>query len=84
MEKEGLVDVNTGSYQEVIPCEGYNVVEWHPTQDGTGPATAICLVLPFKVGGVEANIMMRLKSRRAADELIGILEKHRNSVWPRD
>ena len=86
--KEGLTDVRTGNYREIIPSEGYEIVEWKPTQDGTGPATAVCLVMPFSMrdedGSMTVSIMLRLKSRQAVDELISIMETHRNGVWPRD
>lgn len=65
--------------------EGYSVLEWHPTPDGSGPATAVifahhCALLgdpPLKI-----DVLTRLKSPGELDRLIAVLERHRLSVWP--
>jgi hypothetical protein len=80
---EGLYNAEDNTYREVQPSLGYHVIEWKPTQDGSGEATAVCLVLPININGKRAEIMMRLKSRERVDELIATLEKHRDGVWPR-
>lgn len=81
-DKEGLYDATDHSYREVLPSLGYDVIEWQPSADGTGQPTAVCLVLPFKIGESVGRLMLRLKSRRAVDELIATLERHRDGVWP--
>ena len=63
--------------------EEYGVASWCPTPDGTGPATAV--VLHFLVDGLaEQPIEMgiRLWNAAAVDQLIAMLERHRNDVWP--
>lgn len=82
MDDELLHNVNDGSAALVQPSMGYDVFEWKPTQDGTGDATAVCLVFSMKIGDVELRPMIRLKSRRAVNEMIAALEKHRDGVWP--
>lgn len=83
MATEGLVNARTNEFAEVSAFEGYQIIEWHPTQDGTGPATAVCLVLPVVIQGERGSLMLRLKSERAVNEMIEALEKHRNGVWPK-
>ena len=83
-KREGLYSSTEHSYREVMPSLGYDVIEWQPSPDGTGKPTAVCVVMPFKVGGAEGSMMLRLKSRRAVDELIATLERHRDGVWPQE
>lgn len=58
----------------------YRVVSWCPTLDGSGPATAVGLILDVR--GVPP-LVMRLKTRQAVDEMIAALEKHRDDVFPK-
>lgn len=60
----------------------YGVGSWCPTPDGTGPAEAV--VLHLKVHGPVGvqQFGLRLRTARAVDELIAMLERHRNDVWP--
>lgn len=65
----------------------YGVKEWHPTPDGSGRPEQIHLYQHVNIhvpghGAVEADIVMRMKSPRAADEVIAMLLRHRYSVWP--
>jgi hypothetical protein len=57
----------------------YRVVSWCPTMDGSGPATAVGLILD--VGGVPP-LVMRLKTRQAVDDMIAALQTHRDDVFP--
>jgi hypothetical protein len=61
-----------------VGIEGYTVAEWHPTPDGSGPPTALCIILDL--GSVQA--VWRFKSSNAVDTLIAALERHRDNVWP--
>lgn len=63
--------------------EEYGVGSWCPTPDGTGPAEAV--VLHFLVKGLAEQpieLGIRLWSAAAVNELIAMLERHRNDVWP--
>jgi hypothetical protein len=64
---------------EIRPIAEYGVGSWCPTQDGSGPATAVVLHFTMADG---QQFGLRLKSARAVDELIAMLERHRNDVWP--
>lgn len=59
---------------------GYTVGSWCPTQDGSGPPEAVALGLV--VDGFPGELVMRLKSPRAVDELIAALQRHKADVWP--
>jgi len=61
----------------------YGVASWCPTPDGSGPAEAVVFHLKVDFGdGDEFEFGLRLKTPRAVDELIALLERHRNDVWP--
>lgn len=83
---ESLFDADTGRRRVVMAIEEFNVVEWHPTPDASGPATAVALVFDAKVdlAGKQflTSPMIRLKSRRVVMELIEALQKHADAVWP--
>jgi hypothetical protein len=64
----------------ILEIEEYSVNNWHPLADGKGLPTQVHLV--FKLRGIAEPLVLRLKSARAADQLIAILERHRNDVWP--
>jgi hypothetical protein len=64
----------------VIPIESYDVASWGPEPDGKGQQTEVHFMLNLR--GIEAPIAMRLKSRRAADELLAALKRHIDDVWP--
>jgi hypothetical protein len=61
---------------------GYDIYSWSPgTAEERVPSTEVHLSLPFKIDGIEARTVLRLKSSRALDELIGALLQHRRDVW---
>lgn len=61
----------------------YEVASWCPERDGKGPATQVHLALVLKVDDkLTLRPTIRLKSVRAVNELIGVLERHRDDVWP--
>jgi hypothetical protein len=64
----------------VFFIEQYEVAEFHPTPDGTGPATQVHLVITVR--GFAAPLVLRIMNRGAADTLIASLQRHRDSVWP--
>ena len=59
--------------------EGYDVGAWCPSTDGTGKPTAVAFSL--KVRGL-GDMVVRLKSPRAVDELVALLQKYKGEVWP--
>jgi hypothetical protein len=63
----------------ISPEHGYNVCSWRPGAPGSGPTTEVHILLPIAPG---AKAIMRLKSARALDELVGVLLEYRREVWP--
>lgn len=58
--------------------DGFTVGQWCSSPDGSGPATAVAVIFNLQQVG---DVMLRLKSRRAVDEMIAALEEHRNAVF---
>jgi hypothetical protein len=58
--------------------EGFSVVQWCPTRDGSGKPEAVALVSDVRELG---DIVMRLKSRDAVNQTIAALEEHRDAVF---
>lgn len=69
---------NTAMFGPMV--HGFEVADWCPTPDGSGPPEAVALVFNVRESG---DIVMRLKSRERVDEVIAALAKHRDSVWPK-
>jgi hypothetical protein len=66
----------------MLPSEGYHVYSWSPGKVGENmPSTEVHLAIPVMIGGARVEIMMRLKSARALDELVAVLLQHRADVW---
>jgi len=61
---------------------GYSIGSWCPTPDGTGPAMAVAIQFDVQAGNGTLPFLVRLKSRRAVDEMIANLAKFRDEVWP--
>jgi hypothetical protein len=57
----------------------YEVVEWHPTPDGTGQPTQVHLLLELPQLG---TAVVRIKSAAALNQLCEVLQKHGRQVWP--
>lgn len=57
---------------------GFTVGSWCPTQDGSGPATAVAISIETNLG----DIVLRLKSPAAVDDMIQMLLRHKRDVWP--
>ena len=69
--------------ERIVLAGGYTVIEWSPDEDHSGGPTQVHVLLPMDSIMEGAAIALRLKSRRAIQELIDTLEKHRDSVWLR-
>lgn len=64
----------------VVAGEAYEVLSWSPGKVSEKlPSTQVHLMLrPHP----EIAIVLKLKSARALDELVGALLQHRKDVWP--
>jgi hypothetical protein len=64
----------------VAEGKGYDVFSWSPGKAGEGvPSTQVHVVFGVLHG---IKFVLRLKSARALDELVGVLLQHRSDVWP--
>jgi len=68
-----------------VPLMGVNVRDftvcsWHPTQDASGPATAVAIVIATQSHG---DLVLRLKTPAAVDRFIAALQHHKTDVWPK-
>ena len=68
--------------QKIVDSGGYSIFEWSPDEDHACGPTQVHLMLPLDSIIKGASIALRLKSRRAIQELIDFLVKYRDSVWP--
>ena len=62
----------------------FGVVDWCPTPDGTGPATAVAIVVEAKWNDdiPKMDIVIRIKSPQELDRVVQMLLRHKRSVWP--
>ena len=58
---------------------GYEVCSWRPGPPESGPVTQVHLLMDIAPG---VKTVLRMKSARALDELVGLLIQYRNEVWP--
>jgi hypothetical protein len=66
-----------------LTIEDVQVGSWCPTADGTGPAQAVALNIKVRWNRrTRIDMVLRLKSPQAVDELIAALNKHKADVWP--
>lgn len=78
--KSERVERGPGPLKFAAPlADGYTVGAWCPTRDGSGPAEAVVLEIP--VMGI-GKVGLRVKSRRAMDELVQLLGEYADQVWP--
>lgn len=64
----------------VIELDSYEVASWSPGDVTKGDKTTqVHLILYMKD---YYPLVMRLKSKQAADELIDLLTEYRDEVWP--
>lgn len=67
---------------EIYEMEDVRVNEFHPLPDGQGDPTQVHLTLKPKGSSDKLLLVLRLKSRDMATQLIDALVKHTNNVWP--
>jgi hypothetical protein len=58
---------------------GYSVGSWCPTPDGSGKPVAVAISLD--VSGI-GDIVVRLKTPDAVDNMVQLLLKYKQEVWP--
>jgi hypothetical protein len=59
--------------------DGYEVCSWRAGPAGSGPTEQVHILLSAAPG---MKVVLRLKSARALDELVGVLLEYRKEVWP--
>ena len=65
---------------KALPAEGFNVLSWSSGNVGENvPASEVHVTLP--IPHTDILLVLRLKSPRALDELVGVLLQHRADVW---
>lgn len=65
-----------------LPIDSYSVAVWSEGDVEKGdPLSQVHIVLNVG-GGIDTTFVMRIKSRRAIDDLIMMLAKERDEVWP--
>ena len=70
------------------PLMGPNVLEyivgsWCPTDDGSGPAEAVALTFVVQWNRhTKLDLVFRLRSPQAVDNMIQMLLRHKRDVWP--
>ncbi len=69
---------NTGGLA-FFDIEEIHVGSWGPLPDGKGPQTQVHLT--FRTRG-SPPFVMRFKGPHTLGQLISMLERHRNDVWP--
>jgi hypothetical protein len=79
-ETKNYADEFAGS--AVMPCKGWEIVEWHPLPDAQGDPTQVHIIITPGEGPLdEFKFILRLKSKDACDGMIEALQRHRNNVW---
>lgn len=80
-QREGFSGKNLRDIPMLFELQEYHVAEWVPGDDGVGKPEAV--MLRFMLGGAADGVefMIRLKSRRAVNELIQLLAQYRDRVW---
>ncbi|HEX4149577.1 MAG TPA: hypothetical protein VHY20_11345 [Pirellulales bacterium] len=59
--------------------ESLTVGSWCPTPDGSGEPEAVAISIRIKCGH---DVVWRLRSAPAVDEVIQMLLRHKREVWP--
>lgn len=77
-----------------LGVEHYDVGQWYPTADGSGKPSAVQFIMqgnvavPTESRGIvnigECNVILRLKTAEAVDELCRALIRSRKVVWPNE
>lgn len=70
------------------PLMGIEIIDltvgsWSPSPDASGPPEAVALALKALWNReTTVDLVLRLKTPRAVDDLIAALAKHKADVWP--
>jgi hypothetical protein len=81
-------DSGPGGTDDIVPpgtrpyiIDEIHTIAWSPDPEpGRTPPTQVHMI--FKVSGFpQERFVLRLKSKEAADGLIGLLEEYRKAVW---
>lgn len=64
---------------KLLELENMEVCEWHPSKNGRGDPVQVHVL--FTIVGSPVQLVLRLKSSNACDDLIAALQKHRVGVW---
>lgn len=75
-------EVHNLDQEAIFEIEEYRVLEWHPERDAQGKPTMVVMMLHIK-GVDDYKFGLRFKSALAVNELIAMLRRHRDAVWPR-
>lgn len=73
MEEHGPRPIGLG-----LSILGYTIGDWCASPDGTGKPVAVAICLELRD---LPPLVLRLKSRKAVNEMIHALQKHRDSVF---
>lgn len=65
----------------IVEIEEYGVFEWHAEKDGKGKPSMIVLMLTLK-DTEDIRFGLRFHSAKAVNELVTMLRRHRDLVWP--
>lgn len=78
---EGFSGKNLRDYPMLFELSQYTVAEWVPGDNGIGTPEAVAI--QFDLGGKNDGVsfMFRLKSLRAANEFIDLVQQYRDRVW---
>lgn len=62
----------------------YTVGDWSPSPDASIPPTAVgvALQVEWRFGEPPVDLVFRLHTPRAVDNMIATLLRHKRSVWP--
>jgi hypothetical protein len=69
----------------LVPADSYLITEWSPDPTHAEGPTQVHLVAPLVLDeedGPLCHLAIRMKSRRAIQEMIDVLTEKRDSVWP--
>lgn len=80
MDKE-FIAKNLDEFPALIPISGYRVCSWTPERDGKGKPEQVYIMLDLNEEFDGVSFAMRLKSKRAINEMIDTLIEYREEVW---
>jgi subtilisin-like proprotein convertase family protein len=59
--------------------KSFTVGSWVPNQDSSGMAVAVAISIETESHG---DLVLRLKSPKAVDDMVQMLLRHKRDVWP--